>query len=102
MSNDAARGIVKRHDRLVDRRRLFEKDWTDCADYILPRKAMVLRGLQAGAVTTTRLYSSTAIKANADPASEMQGALTHAAIRWFKLKFPLEELNNDPDASAKL
>jgi len=102
MSHDIARNLVKRHDKLVDRRRLFEKEWTDCADYILPRKAMVLRGLQAGAITTTRLYSSTAIKANADLASAMQGALTNAAIRWFKLKFPFEELNNDPDASAWL
>jgi len=102
MSNDIGQGLVKRLDKLIDRRRLFEKDWTDCADYILPRKAVIIRGLVVGTTTTTKLYSSTAIKANADLASAMQGALTNAAIRWFKLKFPFTELNDDPEASAWL
>lgn len=102
MDNPLALGLIKKFDRAETRRQQYEKDWRHIGDYIHPRKSLLLRKATAGSTISARLYSSTAIKANHDLASAMQGALTNAAIRWFKLSFPFKELNDEPEAAAWL
>jgi len=99
MAHEIAERLLKRYEHMVEHRSLWEKEWEDIADYVLPRKSFMLRGLTTGSRVATKLYSSAAIKANEDLASTIQGTLTNAAIRWFKLRFPLIDLNDDPSAS---
>ena len=110
--DDGTRGAkaVRKYSQLLDRRRLWEREWRDLADFIVPRKSVVLRNTGSGFglnftpgdITTRRIFSSSAIKANEDLASSIQGTLTNAAVRWFTLKFPFEELNTVQEAAVWL
>ena len=90
---------LRRAEKLWTRRSLWEKDWLDLADLGVPNKALELRKAVGGTSIARRLYASAPIKAIKDLAAAMQGTLTNSAIKWAFLKFPIEELNLDPDAS---
>ncbi|KKN00115.1 hypothetical protein LCGC14_1141130 [marine sediment metagenome] len=67
--------------------------WQELADYILNRKNDITTKIRPGSKRTAKVYDSTPIRANELLASGMQGSLTSAAVRWFKLAMADEELN---------
>lgn len=74
-------------DRFTDLER-YRQDWMpiwqDCADYILPRKALFTQQIStASAQNKANLYESTAVWANEQFASGMQSYLTPGTERWF-------------------
>lgn len=86
--------LLRRYETLLAERRLWEPTWQEIADYILPRKSGITFQRPPGSKTTQRLFDSTALHANELLAASMQGALTSAAVKWFRLKTRREELNN--------
>jgi hypothetical protein len=94
--------ILKRYDRLYEQQQVDRAVWQELAEYILPRKSNITTKRTPGAKQTTRLYDSTAVRANELLAASMQGALTSAAVKWFRLKLRQQELNEDPEVAAWL
>lgn len=88
-----ATALVKRADRLAEKRVLWEPLWRDLALYILPRKSNILLGKQPGSKQTEKLFDSTAIHANEVLAASIQGALTNPIVRWFALRMREAGLN---------
>lgn len=87
--------IVKRYDKLLAGRAIWETEWEDIATYVLPRKKGVTGHQTPGVRRTQRIFDSTALKANSDLASAMHGTLTPDGLRWFTLKFRNADLNAD-------
>ena len=97
-----AQEIVRTYGRGLALRRQWEREWRDLSALILPRKSNILLGSIPGRMQTFRLMDSTAIKANEDLASAMQGSLTSSAIRWFSLKMREKELNDQKEVAVWL
>lgn len=85
--------LLTQYQQLKDQRAIWENEWEDLAAYVLPRKKGVTGVRTPGERRTTRVMDSTAIKANSDLASAMQGTLTPETIRWFTLRFRNTALN---------
>ncbi|HLE82423.1 MAG TPA: portal protein, partial [Dehalococcoidia bacterium] len=88
-----AKQVLTQYQQLKDQRAVWENEWEDIAAYVLPRKRGVTGVRAPGERRTTRIMDSTALKANSDLASAMQGTLTPETIRWFTLRFRNTELN---------
>ncbi|KKK93406.1 hypothetical protein LCGC14_2693220, partial [marine sediment metagenome] len=96
------RQIVKRFEKLVSLRSIWEQEWGDIAAYVLPRKSGVTGDRTPGSKRTGRIFDSTGLKANSDLASAMHGTLTPDGLRWFTLKFRNHVLNADIDVKKWL
>lgn len=93
--NKNAEQLLSRYDILNSDRSVFLATWQEIADYIMPRKNMILTKRSPGSKRTPVLYDSTAIHANNLLASSLQGAFSTS---WFNLDFEEEELNETEDA----
>ena len=97
--------LLKRHDKLKQRRVQWEPFFRDVRDYIRPRKGKVDSStLQYGQPQTNKRFDSTATEANRLLALSMQNSLCPSSVVWYKLKIPdahpMAELNNDPEVQA--
>lgn len=77
-------------DQLVDLER-YRQDWMplwqECADFILPRKALFTQQISTANVQNKiNVYDSTAVWANEQFASGMQSYLTPGTERWFNYR----------------
>ena len=97
--------LVKRFDKLKQRRTQWEPFFRDVRDYIRPRKAKVDSSVfQYGQPSTNKRFDSTATEANRLLALSMQNSLCPSSVIWYKLKIPeahpMAELNDDPEVQA--
>ncbi len=96
MPADASQ-IVKRYERLVARRKNFDRLWDEVAEFVLPHRGRISQEDQAalspGEKQTTRLFDATGAEANRLLAASMQGSLTSSAVPWFHLKTRREDIN---------
>ena len=97
--------LVKRFDKLKQRRTQWEPCFRDVRDYIRPRKAKVDSSVfQYGQPSTNKRFDSTATEANRLLALSMQNSLCPSSVIWYKLKIPeahpMAELNDDPEVQA--
>ena len=97
--------LVKRFDKLKQRRTQWEPFFRDVRDYIRPRKAKVDSStFQYGQPSTNKRFDSTATEANRLLALSMQNSLCPSSVIWYKLKIPeahpMAELNDDPEVQA--
>ncbi len=109
MPDPTARDIKRRADLAFSttERSNSEDAWREIARYMLPNMSAFFitssqgQGGTEGIKTTTRLFDSTAIKANMDLASYINGTLTNSAVQWAMLEFDDVELSNDvgPDGA---
>lgn len=89
--------ILKRHDKLVERRRNWEPQWREIASYIFPRRISSLETREPGSRQTERLFDSTAIFSNEILAASIQSGITNQTMQWFSLALRDEDLNQDAD-----
>jgi hypothetical protein len=94
--------LIRRRDTLRDQQSVTRSTWQDLGDYILPRKSNIITTRSPGSKMMQRVMDSTPIRANELLASSMQGALTSAAVRWFRLKLRDKQLNDVPEVAAWL
>jgi len=97
--------LIKRHDKLKQRRTQWEPFFRDVRDYIRPRKGKVDSSIhQFGQPLTNKRFDSTATEANRLLALSMQNSLCPSSVIWYKLKIPeahrMAELNDDPAVQA--
>jgi hypothetical protein len=85
-----AKDLIKLWEKMKTDRAMWDSMWQEIADYIFPRKSNIYRTQAPGQKQTTKLYSSTAIKANEDLAAWLQSNLTSMAMDWFSLRIGQE------------
>jgi hypothetical protein len=97
--------LIKRYDKLKQRRTQWEPFFRDVRDYIRPRKGKVDSStFQYGQPFTNKRFDSTATEANRLLALSMQNSLCPSSVIWYKLKIPeahpMASLNEDPQVVA--
>jgi hypothetical protein len=75
--------LVKRYDRLKERRSTVDVRWQELAEFILPHKSVITITRFEGEEMTEKVLDSTAIHANELLASSIQSSLM--SDRWFQL-----------------
>lgn len=94
--HELARDALQRWQDLKSERSDFERDWEEIARLIRPQRG----GFRTGDPTlrsTEKPLSSGPIIAQTNLSAGLYGTLTNPANRWFGLKTPDDELNNDHD-----
>ena len=87
--------LHNRYRKLVDLRSNWESHWQEIADYVLPRRADVIKDRSRGDKRTEQIYDGTALHALNLLSSSLHGMLTNAATPWFSLRFKQEQLATD-------
>lgn len=90
-----AEELVREYNVLRGRRGVWESTWQELAEYIVPRKATVVRQtlFGGGEKRTRQLFDSTAVRANQKLSAAIHGSLTSPVVRWFNLNMRDTELN---------
>lgn len=77
--------LMKEYEALIDKRRQWEPEWREQAEFIRPNARRVADFVTPGTRQTQRLYDSTAPDACRKLASFLMGAIMSASTRWFSL-----------------
>ena len=97
--------VAKLHRRLeglYQKRTNWESHWQELADFMLPRKADIVKVREAGDKRTERIFDGTAIHAVELLSSSLHGMLTSPSTPWFSLRFRDPELQNNDEANEWL
>lgn len=84
-------------------------EWEEIATYVLPHQSGIFQSsyipahIQSpGSKKTRKLYDLTAVQACHDLGSSIHSTLTNPQIKWSRIRYKSEELNNEPNAVAWL
>lgn len=94
--------LVKRFRTLQTQRVTWEDHWQQIADYIVPRKADVVKSRSPGDKRQELVFDGTAIHAAELMAASLHGMLTNASVPWFSLRYIGRELNEEDEAKEWL
>ena len=97
-----ATALVKRFRTLQHQRSTWEEHWQQIADYIVPRKADVVKSRSPGDKRQELVFDGTAIHAAELMAASLHGMLTNASVPWFSLRFIGAEMNEEDEAKEWL
>lgn len=86
----------KIHQDMRGARTNWDSHWQEVTDVVIPRKRNVYdhRQQPGGDKRQTKVFDTTAIKANETLASALQGMLTNPSTQWFDLTTGIPELDN--------
>jgi len=102
MKTELTTTLIARFDRLAGRRSTWETHWQEVADYMLPRKADIVRRRSRGDKRMERIFDSSPLQALELLASSLHGMMTNPATPWFTLRFKKLEDSNDDEAKLWL
>ena len=102
MKTELTTTLLTRFDRLAGRRSTWETHWQEVADYMLPRKADIVRRRSRGDKRMERIFDSSPLQALELLASSLHGMMTNPATPWFTLRFKKLEDSNDDEAKLWL
>jgi hypothetical protein len=88
---------VKRFDYLKSRRDNWDTHYQELADYMLPRKADIVKKRSRGEKRMELIYDGTALQSIDLMAAFLHGMLTSGASPWFHLDVKDEMINRDDD-----
>jgi hypothetical protein len=88
---------VKRFDYLKSRRDNWDTHYQELADYMLPRKADIVKKRSRGEKRMELIYDGTALQSIDLMAAFLHGMLTSGASPWFHLDVKDEMVNRDDD-----
>jgi len=94
--------LDKRYRTLQSQRSNWEKHWQELADYMLPRKADIVKKRTQGDKRTDLIYDGTAIHAVELLASSLHGMLTSPSTPWFSLRYRDQRLQRNDAANEWL
>lgn len=97
-----AKDLIKHYEGRKADRGMFDSQWQEIADYIVPNRATILSGLSPGQKLTTKLYDSTAYDANIILALWLSGSLTSMASDWFSLRIGGDSEEETIDDEGKI
>ena len=87
--------LHNRYKKLVDLRSNWENHWQEIADYVLPKRADIIKQRTRGDKRTEQIYDGTALHALNLLSSSLHGMLTNAATPWFSLRYKDPNLATD-------
>ncbi|MCC6717412.1 MAG: head-tail connector protein [Acetobacteraceae bacterium] len=93
MSDDLARDVIRRHDRMRGDRSLMEPLWQEIAELVKPMRADFTVTRTPGQRRGLRVFDGTPGYAAENLAAGLWGMVTNSANEWFSLKHPDEALN---------
>ena len=83
---DFIKSLVKRYEYLKGRRDNWDTHYQELADYMLPRKADIVRKRSRGEKRMELIFDGTALQAVDLLAASLHGMLTSGATPWFILR----------------
>jgi len=96
MAKEAA-ALIKRFDMMKSRRDNWDTHYQELADYMLPRKADIVKKRSRGEKRMELIYDGTALQSIDLMAAFLHGMLTSGASPWFHLDIKDEAFNRDDD-----
>jgi hypothetical protein len=97
-----AKDIISRFENLEGSRANWDTHYQELADYMLPRKADIVRKRSRGEKRMELIFDGTALQAVDLLASSLHGMLTSGATPWFHLTMKDDELGRNEDVQAWL
>ena len=94
---DFVKGLVKRYESLKSRRDNWDTHYQELADYMLPRKADIVRKRSRGEKRMEQIFDGTALQSVDLLAASLHGMLTSGATPWFMLDMKDGEVGRDDD-----
>lgn len=95
--SDFIKGLVKRYESLKNRRDNWDTHYQELADYMLPRKADIVRKRSRGEKRMELIFDGTALQSVDLLAASLHGMLTSGATPWFHLDIKDNDLGRDDD-----
>ena len=89
--------LIKRFEFVKNRRDNWDSHYQELADYMLPRKADIVRKRSRGDKRMELIYDGTALQSIDLMAAFLHGMLTSGASPWFHLDIKDTELNGDDE-----
>jgi len=96
------KAIVSRFEYLESQRANWDSHYQELADYMLPRKADIVRKRARGEKRMELIFDGTALQSVDLLASSLHGMLTSGATPWFHLTLKDDELGRDEEVQAWL
>ena len=91
------KAIIKRFDAIKGRRDNWNTHYQELADYMLPRKADIVKKRSRGDKRMELIYDGTALQAVDLMAAFLHGMLTSGSAPWFHLDIKDTDVNQDDD-----
>ena len=88
-----AMDLWRRWEAMKSARALWEFDYQDIINYLIPGADDILHWRAPGMSRTEYIFDSRVLTYPQTLAANMQGAVTNPALQWFRLKFRLDALN---------
>tara|TARA_R110002012_G_scaffold149122_1_gene308134 strand:- start:4 stop:291 length:288 start_codon:yes stop_codon:yes gene_type:complete len=92
---DFIKSLVKRYDSLKTRRDNWDTHYQELADYMLPRKADIVRKRSRGEKRMEMIFDGTALQAVDLLSASLHGMLTSGATPWFHLDLKDADIGRD-------
>ena len=92
---DPIKELVNRFDDLESRRDNWDTHYQELADFMLPRKADIVRKRSRGEKRTENIFDGTALQAVDLLSASLHGMLTSGATPWFHLAMKDPEVGRD-------
>lgn len=97
MHMNSIKELVTRYDHLKTQRDNWNSHYQELADYMLPRKADVVKSRSKGDKRMELIFDGTALQAVDLLSSSLHGLLTSGAAPWFHLDMKDEEIGRDDE-----
>jgi hypothetical protein len=94
---DYVKALVKRFDYIQMQRDNWDTHYQELGDYMLPRKADIVKKRSRGEKRMELIYDGTALQAVDLLSASLHGMLTSGASPWFHLDVKDTELNRDDE-----
>ena len=99
-STDLTKKLAVRFGRLKSQRATWESHWQEVADYMMPRKADVIKTRSKGDKRGQLIFDSSPLQALELLAASLHGMMTNPSSAWFTLKF--KDANMDQQDEGKI
>ena len=97
MIDEELKALLKRFDYVEDQRDTWNTHYQELADFMLPRKAEIVKRRSKGEKRMEQIFDGTALQAVDLLASSLHGMLTSGASPWFHLDVKDTDINRDDD-----
>ena len=102
MDKNFTKALVSRYEHVKTQIDNWNSHYQELADYMLPRKADVVKSRSKGDKRMELIFDSTALQAVDLLSSSLHGMLTSGAMPWFHLDLKEENLGRDDDVKEWL
>lgn len=99
---DDIKAIIKRFEALEGQRDNWQNHFQELADYMLPRKADIVRKRTRGEKRMEQVFDGTALQAVDLLSASLHGMLTSGATPWFHLALKDQDMGRDDEVEAWL